>query len=404
MKNFFKSTTFLVGLAIFSMFFGAGNLILPLQAGLNSGTTLFWGMTGFMLTAVLIPLLGLVSMILFNGDYKEFFYRLGALPGFFLIFTCMFILGPCIAMARNVTLSYEMLLPFMKSFEATTGISCPELPLFSIIFCLFTFIATYKESRILSILGKWISPILLGSLGIIIIKGILNPHPCAPSTESAWNIFREQMEYGYASLDLIGALFFACAVLTILRRNTSEDKDYNLRTLVYAAMKGGFLSCALLGIIYYGLLLVGAYYGPLVQPITNPAELFSQISFAILGQSGAFIIALTVVMACYSTIMALAMVLAEYINREVTLGFVSYISSLVIVLAATAAASCYGLSKIMALSSPIINTIYPVLIVLTILNIAYKMFGFSYVKLPTLIAFGISIYYNLDHFRAAFLA
>ena len=324
MKKLLQATSLTVGLAIFSMFFGAGNLILPIQAGLNSGDKFYYGIFGFMITAVVLPLIGLLAMILFNGDYKEFFGRLGRIPGFLSILFCMCVIGPCIAMSRIITLSYEMLSPFISSFEYGT-MHCPiDLPTFSILFCFLTFIATYKESSIISILGKWISPLLLGSLGIIIVKGISEEQPFLPITDCASDVFYQQINFGYASLDLLGALFFASAILTILKKNVSDEKDYNLRTLAITGMKAGIIGCSLLGLIYYGLALLGAYYGPQFGIITNSAALFSKVSFAVMGQHGALIIAIAVAMACYSTIIALAMVLAEYLHKEIFFGFVNY--------------------------------------------------------------------------------
>ncbi len=402
MKKVFQSTIMTVGLAIFSMFFGAGNLIYPIQAGLNSGDKFYYGITGYMLTAVLLPLIGLIAMILFNGDYREFFGRLGKIPGFLSVLFCMCVIGPCIAMSRIVTLSYEMLYPFIGSFSAG-NITCPiTLPTFSVIFCILTFLATYKESSIISLLGKWISPLLLGSLAIIIIKGIMHPQSFLPVPFSASEVFYEQIIFGYGSLDLLGALFFASAILTILKKTISDEKDYNLRTLAITGMKAGMIGCTLLGVIYYGLSLLGAYYGPLFSGITNSAALFSQVSFAVMGQHGALIIAIAVAMACYSTIIALAMVLAEYIHKQLSFGFIQYHTSLVMVLAGTAFISCYGLATIMHVSGPIINICYPVLIVITLANIAYKMFNFTPIKIPALITLLVSIYYNSVNVQALF--
>ena len=399
MKNFLKSTVVTAGLAIFSMFFGAGNLILPIQAGFNSGDKFYWGMAGYMLTAVILPLIGLIAMILFNGDYKAFFQRLGRLPGFIAILCCMCVIGPCISMSRIVTLSYEMLAPFMTSFVYNTAEPVINLQNFSIIFCILTFIATYKESRIINILGTWISPLLLGSLTVIIIKGVITPHEFVAVAFSRSHIFFEQLEFGYASLDLLGGLFFASAALTILKKNLMEEKDYNLRTLAATGMKAGLIGCTLLGLIYYGLSLIGAYYGPQFTNVTNPASLFSQVSFAVMGQHGAFIIAIAVAMACYSTIIALAMVLAEYIHKELSLGFISYIMSLILTLIATAFLSSFGLETIMTISGPIINACYPVLIVITFCNIGYKLFNFTPIKVPALFALLLSFYWNFDQLK-----
>ncbi len=399
MKKLFKSTTITVGLAIFSMFFGAGNLILPIQTGLVSGDKFYYGITGYMITAVILPLIGLIAMILFNGDYKAFFGRLGKIPGFLTILFCMCVIGPCIAMSRIITLSYEMLYPFIGLFTYNNIQFSIPLTTFTILFCLITFLATYKENSIISFLGKWISPLLLGSLGIIIIKGIVHPQELLPIPESASTVFYEQMKFGYASLDLLGALFFASAVLTILKKSVSDEKDYNLRTLAVTGMKAGIIGCLLLAIIYYGLALLGAYYGPLFSKTSNSAALFSQVSFVVMGERGALIIALAVAMACYSTIIALALVLAEYIHKELTLGFMKYSTALILVLVSTGYLSCYGLNTIMKASLPIINICYPVLIVITFANIAYKLFNFKPIKTPALIALIISIYYNFDQLQ-----
>src|SRR5580700_8600887 len=95
-----------VSFAVFSMFFGAGNLIYPLEVGLTSGIDGIVGLVGFLLTAVALPFIGLFAMILFDGNYNEFFNRLGIVPGQMLLFVCLMIIGPVIAIPRIITLSH----------------------------------------------------------------------------------------------------------------------------------------------------------------------------------------------------------------------------------------------------------------------------------------------------------
>lgn len=384
MRNVLKSTVVTTGLAIFSMLFGAGNLMFPVQTGLNSGDKFIWGITGFLTTSVLLPVIGLIAVILFNGNYEKFFGRLGKIPGFLTIGFCMAVIGPFIAMSRIVTLSYIMLLPFLPYIS---------LPIFSILFCAMTFLATYRENKVIDLLGHIISPALLISLGIILVKGILHPKALMPATASNWDIFYEQAKLGYFHLDLFGGIFFASIVLTILKNNMKDHDDYNVKTLAWTAMKSGFVGCALLGIVYTGMALLGAFYGTTINT-SNGAELFSQISFKIMGTNGAFVIATAVAMACFSTIIALAAVLAEYVQIELSNNKISRTASLAGVLALTSLVSCYGLDSIMAFSMPIILTCYPVIIVITFINIAYKLWGFEYIKIPTALALVASIYFN----------
>jgi len=385
MKKILKSTVTTAGLAVFSMLFGAANLIYPVKVGIDSGDQFIWGMLGFLLTTTILPVLGLVSIILFNGDYNAFFNRLGRIPGIGMVGFCMGVIGPFIAMPRIVTLSFSMLYPFLP--EQTTLLA------YSVAFCGITFLATYRENKIINLLGNLISPALLLSLGVILIKGMLEPQPFIPSTETGWNVFTNQAVLGYANLDLLGGIFFGSIVLMLLKKTIKNHADYNLKTLALTGMKAGFVGATLLGIVYIGMALLGAFYGTSLVD-ANPAELFSIISFKVLGRNGALVIATAVAMACFSTIIALATVLAEYIHHEFSNSKISYPSALIGVLGLTTFISCYGLSNILLYSSPIINTFHPVIIVLTFLNIAYKTIGFKPVKLPVLLTLILAVYLN----------
>ncbi len=381
MKRFFQSQTIITGLAIFSMFFGAGNLMYPLNVGLIAGEKNIWAIAGFILTGVLLPLLALITIILFNGDYKAFFNRLGKIPGTIFIFLCMLIIGPLVAMPRIVTLSHIMVSPFLGNIS---------LPLFTLLFLTLTFLGTYKESRIINLLGCVISPLLLLSLIIIIVKGILFKGEMTHASDpSSLKLFWESIKIGYKTLDMIGAIFFSSIVITMLKENLKDNSEKSLKKLALLGLKSGTFGVALLAIIYFGMSFLGAFHGAGLETL-NEGELFSALSFRILGASGAIIIALAVLMACYSTIIALTAVLAEYIQQTLSKNKINYISALLIVLGATAIISNFGLSKILSVSGPYIDAGYPALIVLMLCNLAYQLFGFKPVKLPVLVTLLIS--------------
>ena len=378
------ATILTASLAIFSMFFGAGNLYLPLASGFASGDHFWWGLVGFIATAVVLPLIGLVSIVLFNGDYEAFFNRLGGRAGFLLIIFCMFVIGPLIAMPRIVTLTYLFLTPFMPSIS---------LPLFSVLFCALTFLAIYQESKVMNILAYIISPVLLGSLGVIIIKGLLSPIDFIATNSSAMTILLRETKRGYGTLDLLGAIFFGSIALTLLKKSFDGDNQYDLKKLAVIAMKAGLIACSLIGILYVGIAFLGAYHGYKFVEL-NDALRFIHVCIDVMGNNGGLIIAAAASLACYSTLMALAIVLAEFIQTKVTDGRLPYIYSLIIVLMATSIISCYGLVTIMTSSAAVINTLYPVVIVVTLCNLAYKLFGFSPIKIPVLATLLISIYFN----------
>jgi len=301
-----------------------------------------------------------------------------------LIIFCMFVIGPLIAMPRIVTLTYLFLTPFMPSIS---------LPLFSVLFCALTFLAIYQESKVMNILAYIISPVLLGSLGVIIIKGLLSPIDFIATNSSAMTILLRETKRGYGTLDLLGAIFFGSIALTLLKKSFDGDNQYDLKKLAVIAMKAGLIACSLIGILYVGIAFLGAYHGYKFVEL-NDALRFIHVCIDVMGNNGGLIIAAAASLACYSTLMALAIVLAEFIQTKVTDGRLPYIYSLIIVLMATSIISCYGLVTIMTSSAAVINTLYPVVIVVTLCNLAYKLFGFSPIKIPVLATLLISIYFN----------
>ncbi len=385
MRNILQSTVFTTGLAIFSMLFGAGNLMYPIKAGLNSGDHFVVGILGFLCTAAALPLIGLVGIIYFNGNYKSFFHRLGVIPGNLLIGCCMAIIGPCYVMSRIVSVCHGMLAPFLP--EALTIVT------FSILFCALTFLATVKETKVIQLLGNLISPALLISLGVILVKGILHPQALVTVNTPVWEIFTQQAVLGYQHLDLLGTIFFGSIVLGILKTTAASSTDYDLKSLAKTGLQAGLLGCFLLTVVYVGMGLLGAFYG---QGLENHdvAQLFSIISHKILGAQGALVIATAVAMACFSTIIALAAVLAEYIQHDVSQNKLGYVQSLAVTLLLTTVISWNGLGQLAAYAEPIINTLYPLLITLTFVNIAYKLWNFKPIKIPVLITLIVSMYLN----------
>lgn len=392
MKRLLQSETVALGLAIFSMLFGAGNLIYPLAVGMLSGNLNIIGMAGFLITSICLPLIGILAMILFNGDYTTFFNRLGTTVGTWSIFICMLILGPMVAMPRIVTLSYTMMLPFLPEMSLMQDAPYLFSGMFSILFLAITFLLTYRESKVVDILGRVVSPLLLSSLMIIIIKGLMSAQNSTVASASAGAIFAGSMLRGYETLDLLGAIFFSAIILAMLRMNP-ENKNKNERQLMLIGLKGGFIGIGLLAIIYIGMSYLGVYHGYGLEGI-NPGELFREISIRVLGTHGSLIIVTAVIMACLSTAIALTVVIAEYIQHTVYRGSISYIGALLLTIAACIPLSTAGLDHVLKLTGGVITFVgYPTLITLTLCNIAYKIWGFMPVKLPVAITFVASLFW-----------
>ncbi|MCL4229533.1 branched-chain amino acid transport system II carrier protein [Candidatus Dependentiae bacterium] len=386
MNKLLNSQTISTGLAVFAMFFGAGNLIYPLVVGMTSGNSTGLGFLGFSLTAVLLPLAGLVAMILFEGDYEAFFNRLGKIPGALLIAICMIIIGPLIAIPRIVTLSHTMIAPFMplKTLQVINPLSSF---IFAIIFLGVTFLMTYRENKIVNLLGSIVSPLLLISLAIIIIKGFFSGTTPIASTYTPLQIVIKNVIRGYETLDLLGGIFFASIVFKILKQTTES----NVKRLAYLGLKSGLLGVGLLALIYAGMSYLSAFNGLGLESL-DAGELFREISFRVLGNGGTAIIGTAVLMACLSTSIALGAVVGEYVQHTIARDRISFVTALLLVLAASIPLSIYGLRSVLMLTGGVITYVgYPILIALTIANIVYKLFAIRAVKAPVLVVFVIAL-------------
>lgn len=368
----------ITGLAVFSLLFGAGNLMYPIAVGLSSGKYNYIGLTGFLITAVLLPLMGLVGMILYDGDYDSFFGRLGAIPGKIMIAACIIIIGPGLVIPRIVSVAHCMIAPFLP-FEFLQS-----LFVFSIIYLGITFLGSFKENKIVDVLGWVISPMLLISLAIVIIKGFLTAETFVPTSLTPLKIFGMNMLEGYGTLDLLGTLFFSSIIIKILKEKfySKDCSSVCLKKLAIFGLKAGTIGVGLLAIVYFGLSYLAAYHGHNLSAL-NSGEAFKEIVLNVAGSYGALLLAIATLMACLSTSIGLGAVTADYIQKNIFKSKLSYITSLTIVLIACIPLSCYGLNAVLAITGgPITFIGYPTLIALTACNILYKLFDFKYVKTP----------------------
>ena len=381
MKRFFKlSVTVSTGLAMFSMFFGAGNVVFPLSLGRIAGDKNIFAIIGFLITAVGVPFLGLIGMILFAGNYKSFFYRIGIVPGFLLICLIVSMIGPFAAMPRCVDLSY-----------AAIQTSFPNLSLFvfSLIAVFLIFLFSIREGRILDILGYVLSPVLLLSLAIIIFKGLVTTTSITASSFSSLGIFSRGLTNGYDTMDLLAVVFFSSMVLIILKNKLEAKIRSDYKQIALIALKASLIGATLLGLVYFGLSFVASFQAPFLQGIDRDL-LLSSLAFRILGPTFGIVASIAVALACLTTAIALAAVFSDFLRFEICGGKLGYASSLVITLVVTAIFSNLGFEGVMKIIHPMVSICYPAIIVLSASNIAYKLSGFKIVKTPFFVTLVVS--------------
>jgi len=386
MRRLFKVDTISTGLAIFAMFFGAGNVVFPLVVGRYAGDKNIYAVIGFLLTAVLVPFIGLVAMVLFNGDYKEFFFRLGKWPGTIVIFFLMALIGPLAAIPRCIALSFTTVKSFLPG---------ATLFYFSIISCAVIYFLSMKKANVVAILGKILSPLLLLLLGVIIFKGFISGSSPLTIIGKRRLFFLEGLTEGYNTMDIFAAFFFSFVVLAGLRRRCSaKDVELSPQELIGNTIRAGLIGLSLLAVVYTGFSYVSSFYGKLLGPV-SPDSLISAISFYTLGKMAGIVACFAVSLACLTTAIALTIVFAEFLRTRVLINKVGYEFTLLVTVVAAFAVSNVGFSGIVSLIAPVLSVCYPALIVLSFINIAHKLWDIQIVKTPVYATFAISLTYDL---------
>ena len=377
-----SSSLWTTGLALFSMFFGAGNLIFPLLIGQSVGENGWYAISGLGITAVLVPFLGLAGMVLFDGDIHRFFGRLGKAPGWALLLLLQLILGPFGVIPRLVTLMYAMAKPYL--FQVS-------LPVFSVICAAAIFLFSFQRQRLMRLLGGVLTPILLLSLTALLYFGLTEPSALNPVSPTASNSFFEGLLGGYNTMDLIAAFLFATVVLPHFKKEAISQGRSVLQKILYSSL----IAAGLLFLTYVGLATVSAMHGWSLESSIPHEELLAAIATKLLGPTGALLAAMAVITACLTTAMTLSSIFADYLQKDLLKQKIGVTQALALTLLITTLFANLGFSGIAAFLGPILQICYPGLIVLTLFNILHHFYGVRTVKLPVFATFACSAAFYL---------
>lgn len=371
------------GFALFSMFFGAGNLIFPLLIGRSVGGNVWFAILGLGATAVIVPFLGLAAMVLFQADTQRFFGRVGRFPGLLLLLLLQLILGPLGVIPRLVTLMHAMgghylfdmsLMPF-SVLAATLILGC-----------------SFERGRLIGFLGNLLTPILLLSLAALVLLGLTDGSSLiSASSLTAGESFLAGLLGGYNTMDLIAAFLFATVVLPHFQNQTAgEDSTQKGRSVLKKMFFSSLIAAALLFLTYVGLCLISARHAHSLDPTCPPQQMLSAIAMKLLGNGGGAIAAIAVITACLTTAMTLTSIFADYLRKDLLKEQISPTWALIVTLIITTLFANLGFGGIAAFLSPILQIVYPGLIVLTVLNLGHVLYGYQVVRVPVFLMFTAS--------------
>jgi len=345
----------LVGMALFAMFFGAGNLIFPPYMGFMAGPAWFVAMLGFLITGIGMPLMGIMAAARAGGSIEHLAERVG--PKFARVLSIVVILaiGPLLAIPRTAATTFEM------------GVR-PNIPwmgpaVSSLIFFIITLFFSLNPSKVVDKIAKILTPFLLITLVTIIIKGIISP--LGPSTQAVIpNAFAGGFREGYQTMDAMASIVFAEIIIAALVfKGYSKVSDQ-----VKMASQAGLIAAVGLGFVYGGLMFLGAKTGTLFAANVERTALLIGIAQSLLGGIGKVALGLAVSLACLTTSIGLTATVADYFS-SLSKGKVSYKALCVGTCIFSGVFATVGVTMIVKIALPLLVLVYPVAIILILLTI-----------------------------------
>lgn len=365
----------LVGSMLFGLFFGAGNLIFPLILGAKAGQNLPAALLGLLITAVGIPLLGVMSIGLARSEgLLDLSGRVS--PRFRMLFTCALYLtiGPLFAIPRCAATSFTIgVAPFVGE-----NIGIWQLG-FSLCFFGAVLYFSMKPSKILDSVGKFLNPAFLLFLGIMLVTALIKPvQPMAsvtPSGDYVHAAFSAGFLQGYDTLDALASLAFGIIVIRTVRQLGVTEPG----RVAVSTVNAGVVSMSLMAFIYAATALVGTqsfglYAERLADPGFTGGDAFAMIAHHYFGRGGGLLLAVTVTLCCMKTAVGLVTSCAETFEEMFPSKF-SYLKWAMVFSGASLLISNFGLSKIIEFSAPVLYFLYPLAIVLILLGLFGRFFG-----------------------------
>lgn len=344
-----------VGFALFSMFFGAGNVIFPPYLGMESGPQWLLGFSAYFIADIGLALLG-VFALLRVGSSEAVTLRLGKIPAELLMCAIILCIGPMVAIPRTSATTFEMAI--------TPNIPGVSPVLFSVLFFALILALCIKESAVVDIVGKVLTPLLLVGLFAIIIKGIVTPLGEIAALPQIANAAVTGIKAGYQTMDALAALPFGIIVLQSVTAKGYDSGRKQFRMVGGAAVLAGvLLLCVYMGLAYLGATVSAQYTSDIGR-----AQLIMALVEALMGKVGVILFGVVVGLACVTTAIALTSSAAAYF-AELCRGKVSYKVFVIAICVFSAVVSNLGLDRIVAVAAPVLDVIYPPTLVLIFISL-----------------------------------
>ena len=353
-----------VGVTLFSMFFGAGNLIIPPLLGLQAGEAVVPAMVGFLVTGIGLPMLGIIAVGL-AGTIRDLASRVHPLFAHVFVAAIYLAIGPCLAIPRTSSTSFEMFEPLLPA-----GLSLEVARLvFSVVFFAVAYLLAMHPNALTRLLGRITGPALIALLVFVIGAALFDPASGLEAAHATYASAPAMSGFltGYQTMDLLASLTFGIVIATNIRElGVTDDAG-----LTREVSRAGIFAGVLMGIIYCGLALVGVNIAAVLPGATNGAEILAASAGQHFGTVGTVVVAAIFLLACLNVCIGLISCCGTYFSDEFpripyrvwALGFAVF----------SCVVSNFGLDAILTFSVPLLNAMYPMAIVLVVMGILHKV-------------------------------
>ena len=365
-----KRNRMIMGLTLFSMFFGAGNLIFPPFLAYQAGSVTWPAMVGFCISAIGFPILGVVAVAK-AGGLDVLSKRVNPIFAQVFVLLAYLSIGPGLAIPRNSVTSFEMaVLPFLGE-----GAPVGMLQLiYSAVFFLVAVIVALKPEKLSDRLGKIMTPILLTLIVVIFAGCLFKDHAGYGDVTTAYQNHAGIKGFldGYQTMDAIAALNFGFIIALNIRTMGVENEKQIVGETVHA----GWIAGALLLAVYCALAHIGGVASGFLEGAENGARTLTGMVDWMFGPIGNAILAAVFVIACLNTCIGLLTCCSDYFHK--LLPKISYRAWVIFFAASSMIVANAGLNTILSVSVPVLGALYPVCILLILLGIFHHWVG----KLP----------------------
>lgn len=364
-----------VGITLFSMFFGAGNLILPPMLALQAGTSTVPAMIGFLVAGIGLPVLGIVAVALV-GTARELADRVHPLFSSIFVAAIYLAIGPCLAIPRTSSTAFEMLIPL---FPQGAPIGTIRL-VFSIVFFAVAYALAMHPGTLTKLLGRITGPALILLLVMVVGSSLASPAGVAQAPQAPYDSAAPIQGFlaGYQTMDLLASLTFGI----VIAENIKELGVNDSRGLMREISRAGIVAGILMALVYCGLAQLGASFGSVMPHATNGAALLTASATLHFGIAGTVIIAAIYLLACLNVCIGLISCCGTYFAETFgaaapdaqtrTLGRIPYAGWAAAFTVFSCVVSNVGLDAILTFSVPLLNALYPVSIVFVIMGMAHR--------------------------------